>query len=239
MPHTLVPETAHKFKNEHKMVFAGFVARRAQEVDKDAGKASSETDSESGGARQLLGMKGASDEDNIWKIRLQLTKPVTWVPLIWGAVPLCSPCTCFTNFPKSMSIGSSTSFPVSYMYGRDCCEAPCRCWMRCSSFRAVRLVQPNTDRPAPNHYDHGRPFLDRIHTDHQRLVRFRWAIFFPGLPGSRPACTHRASIEIHTVSAVLGMPAPSSMYLLACMQLPCSFSASCLCGCPCIHRCYL
>lgn len=36
-------------------------------------------------ARQLLGMKGAADdEDNIWKIRLQLTKPVTWVPLIWG-----------------------------------------------------------------------------------------------------------------------------------------------------------
>eukprot|EP00899_Mesostigma_viride_P022534 jgi/Mesvir1/3465/Mv11958-RA.1 len=36
---------------------------------------------------QLLGMKGASDEDPgpfKWKIRLQLTKPVTWAPLIWG-----------------------------------------------------------------------------------------------------------------------------------------------------------
>lgn len=116
MPHTLVPETAHKSGYEHKMVFAGFVARRAQEVDKDAGKASSETESESGGARQLLGMKGASDEDNIWKIRLQLTKPVTWVPLIWGAVPLCSPCTCFTNCPQSMSVRSNTSFPVRYVY---------------------------------------------------------------------------------------------------------------------------
>ncbi|KAL3680904.1 hypothetical protein R1sor_023860 [Riccia sorocarpa] len=33
---------------------------------------------------QLLGIKGASAETNKWKIRLQLTKPVTWAPLIWG-----------------------------------------------------------------------------------------------------------------------------------------------------------
>ena len=32
----------------------------------------------------MLGMKGAALETDIWKIRLQLTKPVTWVPLIWG-----------------------------------------------------------------------------------------------------------------------------------------------------------
>ena len=38
-----------------------------------------------GNVAQLLGMKGADAETNIWKIRLQLTKPVTWVPLIWGA----------------------------------------------------------------------------------------------------------------------------------------------------------
>ena len=37
-------------------------------------------------ARQLLGMKGASSTDNIWRIRLQLMKPVTWIPLIWGVV---------------------------------------------------------------------------------------------------------------------------------------------------------
>lgn len=36
------------------------------------------------GVRQMLGMKGAGDEDDLWKIRVQLTKPVTWVPLIWG-----------------------------------------------------------------------------------------------------------------------------------------------------------
>jgi hypothetical protein len=40
----------------------------------------------SASARQLLGMKGASDTDDKWAIRLQLTKPVTWVPLIWGVL---------------------------------------------------------------------------------------------------------------------------------------------------------
>ncbi|ANV85504.1 chlorophyll synthase ChlG [Picosynechococcus sp. PCC 7003] len=38
-------------------------------------------------ARQLLGMKGAAEgETSIWKIRLQLMKPITWIPLIWGVV---------------------------------------------------------------------------------------------------------------------------------------------------------
>ena len=47
------------------------------------------TDSPSGGgkARQLLGMKGAeAGETSIAKIRLQLMKPITWIPLIWGVV---------------------------------------------------------------------------------------------------------------------------------------------------------
>ena len=42
----------------------------------------------SAGLRQLLGLKGASAADRDapfnWKIRLQLMKPATWVPLIWG-----------------------------------------------------------------------------------------------------------------------------------------------------------
>jgi chlorophyll synthase len=38
------------------------------------------------GNAQLLGMKGAETETNIWKIRLQLMKPVTWIPLIWGVL---------------------------------------------------------------------------------------------------------------------------------------------------------
>ncbi len=37
-------------------------------------------------ARQLLGIKGASETKNIWKLRLQLMKPITWIPLIWGVI---------------------------------------------------------------------------------------------------------------------------------------------------------
>jgi chlorophyll synthase len=40
----------------------------------------------SSGVRQLLGVRGAAQETNIWKIRLQLTKPVTWIPLLWGVM---------------------------------------------------------------------------------------------------------------------------------------------------------
>ena len=45
-----------------------------------------EADDGSAGVRQLLGVKGASETTDIWKIRLQLTKPVTWIPLIWGVM---------------------------------------------------------------------------------------------------------------------------------------------------------
>ncbi len=45
------------------------------------------TSDRSGRTRQMLGMKGAaSGETSIWKIRLQLMKPITWIPLIWGVV---------------------------------------------------------------------------------------------------------------------------------------------------------
>ncbi len=37
-------------------------------------------------ARQLLGMREASRGQNIWVIRLQLMKPITWIPLIWGVL---------------------------------------------------------------------------------------------------------------------------------------------------------
>ena len=41
----------------------------------------------SSNVRQLLGVKGASSgTQEKWKIRLQLTKPVTWVPLVWGVM---------------------------------------------------------------------------------------------------------------------------------------------------------
>jgi len=45
------------------------------------------TEDGSGGVRQLLGLKGATKAEKSflnWKIRLQLCKPATWIPLIWG-----------------------------------------------------------------------------------------------------------------------------------------------------------
>jgi len=40
-----------------------------------------------GKTRQMLGMKGAATgETSVWKIRLQLMKPITWIPLIWGVI---------------------------------------------------------------------------------------------------------------------------------------------------------
>jgi len=53
-----------------------------------AAETNAEAEDGSGGLRQLLGLKGASADDGTsflnWKIRLQLMKPATWVPLIWG-----------------------------------------------------------------------------------------------------------------------------------------------------------
>jgi chlorophyll synthase len=48
---------------------------------------SEKPESNSAKTRQLLGMKGAATgESSIWKIRLQLMKPITWIPLIWGVI---------------------------------------------------------------------------------------------------------------------------------------------------------
>jgi chlorophyll synthase len=46
----------------------------------------SETSEGDGAFRQLLGLRGASESTELWKIRLQLTKPVTWIPLVWGVM---------------------------------------------------------------------------------------------------------------------------------------------------------
>jgi chlorophyll synthase len=59
-----------------------FPFQRSPEANKLQAK-NSDSSSDDGSLRQLLGVKGASAESNIWKIRLQLTKPVTWVPLVW------------------------------------------------------------------------------------------------------------------------------------------------------------
>ena len=36
--------------------------------------------------KQLLGIKGASETSSIWKLRIQLMKPITWIPLIWVVI---------------------------------------------------------------------------------------------------------------------------------------------------------
>lgn len=44
-------------------------------------------DERSARTRQMLGMKGADVKGaSIWKIRLQLMKPITWIPLMWGII---------------------------------------------------------------------------------------------------------------------------------------------------------
>ena len=61
-------------------------ANQAPGAEPDIGKPV-DSDNQGSSTRQLLGMKGAkSGETSIWKIRLQLMKPITWIPLIWGVV---------------------------------------------------------------------------------------------------------------------------------------------------------
>ena len=68
------------------------LARRAVPViamatDPNAAETNAEVEDGSGVIRQLIGLKGASTAGKSflnWKIRLQLTKPATWIPLIWG-----------------------------------------------------------------------------------------------------------------------------------------------------------
>ena len=64
------------------------LAQQPSTDDVKASETNAEAEDGSGGIRQLLGLKGAKEatgeEFLNWKIRLQLTKPATWVPLIWG-----------------------------------------------------------------------------------------------------------------------------------------------------------
>ncbi|MEO0888375.1 MAG: UbiA family prenyltransferase, partial [Cyanobacteria bacterium J06648_10] len=66
----------------------GLAASDTSTVEPDGIAAVATDVAETGGkARQLLGMKGAeAGETSIWKIRLQLMKAITWIPLIWGVV---------------------------------------------------------------------------------------------------------------------------------------------------------
>ncbi|KAG7960887.1 hypothetical protein I3843_10G149700 [Carya illinoinensis] len=65
------------------------LAIRAAETDSDEAKSQTPEKAPAAGGssfNQLLGIKGAAQESTKWKIRLQLTKPVTWPPLVWGVV---------------------------------------------------------------------------------------------------------------------------------------------------------
>jgi len=56
-------------------------------ADKNKNGPNAEAKDGSADVRQLLGVKGASGgTEEKWKIRLQLTKPVTWIPLVWGVM---------------------------------------------------------------------------------------------------------------------------------------------------------
>jgi chlorophyll/bacteriochlorophyll a synthase len=64
-------------------------ARRAivsmtAETDPETEARTESIGAKSGAARQLLGIKGGTETDEKWKLQLQLMKPVTWIPLIWG-----------------------------------------------------------------------------------------------------------------------------------------------------------
>jgi chlorophyll synthase len=58
----------------------------ANTENQDYSQVNLDRDDKGAKARQLLGMKAASKAQNIWQIRLQLMKPITWIPLIWGVV---------------------------------------------------------------------------------------------------------------------------------------------------------
>ncbi|XP_019161091.1 PREDICTED: chlorophyll synthase, chloroplastic-like isoform X2 [Ipomoea nil] len=61
---------------------------RATETDSEVKASAPDRAPASGGSsfNQILGIKGAKQETDKWKIRIQLTKPVTWPPLVWGVV---------------------------------------------------------------------------------------------------------------------------------------------------------
>ncbi|EPS69266.1 hypothetical protein M569_05500, partial [Genlisea aurea] len=82
--HSLSSRPSHFSLNRRRLVV------RAADTDTNeavGAKAPDTAPSPSGSSvNQILGIKGAKQETDKWKIRVQLTKPVTWPPLIWGVV---------------------------------------------------------------------------------------------------------------------------------------------------------
>lgn len=85
-PHIQTPQHTTNAGSQRATTAASRLQAAPRAEQQQAAKAADTTSSDgSAAARQMLGMKGAADgETDIWKIRVQLTKPVTWVPLIWG-----------------------------------------------------------------------------------------------------------------------------------------------------------
>ena len=67
-----------------------------------------------GNVAQILGIRGGDQETNIWKIRLQLTKPVTWIPLIWGMPNIYTPniVTSCTDYASQPCHPSTIALPI-------------------------------------------------------------------------------------------------------------------------------
>jgi chlorophyll synthase len=86
---TPTPIHLHNNPNNPQILTAGRAAQQQQQQPQRrpavAVRAATK-EKQDAGVRQMLGMKGAAEETDLWKIRVQLTKPVTWVPLIWGVV---------------------------------------------------------------------------------------------------------------------------------------------------------
>ncbi|CAI9782374.1 unnamed protein product [Fraxinus pennsylvanica] len=81
-PQLSAPPISHSFGRRRLVV-------KSTETDTDEvrAKALDKAPAESGSSiNQILGIKGAKQETDKWKIRVQLTKPVTWPPLVWGVV---------------------------------------------------------------------------------------------------------------------------------------------------------
>lgn len=85
-PHTPQPTHNHHPPGcRHRAPLLRVAASSQQQTEAQQQQQQATTSDASAAARQMLGMKGAALETDKFKIRVQLTKPVTWVPLIWGA----------------------------------------------------------------------------------------------------------------------------------------------------------
>lgn len=63
-----------------------FAGRLRRQVTGEEGKSGQTEEGQGNGdqGKQLLGIRGAEKTTDKLRIRVQLTKPVTWVPLVWG-----------------------------------------------------------------------------------------------------------------------------------------------------------